>query len=117
MQVALALALQAAQAGGPAAVTPIAFDLAAHRPAAEDDADLPLSCRLRDPAEIVVCARRRGGANGYPIDEWVRIFATGPLVAETGIAPNTVVRAYTEQAELGAGQVSKRAMVGIKLGF
>lgn len=110
----LAVAAQAAQMIAPPGVAPVTFDLATYRPA--EDPDLPFSCRLRDPDEIVVCARRRGGGD-YPIDYWAKVFATAPLVAETGIAPNTSVRAYTEQVELGGGQVSKRAMVGVKLRF
>ena len=115
MGLALALALQAAGAAQPAGVKPIEFDLATHR--AADDGELSILCRSQDPSEIVVCARRRGGANGYPIDYWAKIFASTPLVAETGIAPNTSVRAFTEQVDFGGGQVSKRALVGVKLRF
>jgi hypothetical protein len=116
MQVVLAIALQAAQTIAAGEMMPVTFDLATHRPAA-GDGEVPFACRLRDPDELVVCARRRGGAKDYPMDYWARIFATTPLVAETGIAPNTSVRAFTEQVDFGGGQVSKRAMVGVKLKF
>jgi hypothetical protein len=115
MQLALALALQAAQIAGAVGVEPVEFDLATHRPEGAGEGSLSLSCRSRDPSEVVVCARR-GGGNGYPIDYWAKVFATTPLVAETGIAPNTSgARLYGaggarqrpgEQARAGGGEAA-----------
>jgi hypothetical protein len=51
------------------------------------------------------------------MEEMERRYATRPLRAETGIGGSTVARAFVEQVDLGQGQVSKRAMIGIKLPF
>ena len=107
MSLALLLALQAAPQG-PAGLPAIDFDLARVKPA--------------DPcatggggSDIVVCGRRPRG--DYDIEKWARIFATEPLVAETSIGRGAVARAYVESVAMPGGQVSKRAMVGIKLPF
>lgn len=42
---------------------------------------------------------------------------TGPLLAEKSIGPGAVLRAYVESVEMPGGQISKRAMVGAKVGF
>ena len=116
MQLVLAIALQAASAAAtlPIVAAPIDFDLAALIP---DEAALRIGCRGGggEAAEIVVCARRRGG--DYPMEAMARRYASKPLVAETGIAPNTDVRAYTESVPMPGGQTSKRALVGVKLRF
>lgn len=115
MALAWLIAVQAAAAGAPGPAVPIDFDLAGLPTGAGEDA-FRIGCRRGgDTDEIVVCARRRGG--DYPMEEMARRFAFTPPVAETGIAPNTSARAYVEQVELGSGQVSKRAMVGVKLRF
>jgi hypothetical protein len=107
MKLALLLALQAAPQA-PAVPLAIDFDLARVKPA--------------DPCEtggggsdIVVCGRRPGGA--YELEKWERVFRTKPLIAERSIGRGAVARAYVESVAMPAGQVSKRAMVGIKMGF
>jgi hypothetical protein len=120
MSLALLIALQApppsprpAQAPpqalpqAPAELPAIDFDLARVKPA--------------DPcvtggsgSEIVVCGRRRAD---YDMEKWARVFRTDPLVAETAIGSGTTVRAYGESVAMPGGQVSKRAMVGVKLKF
>ena len=117
MGLAVWMAVQATAAAASATglAAPIDFDLAELPAGAGEDA-FRIGCRRGgDSDEIVVCARRRGG--NYPMDEMARRYAFKPLVAETGIAPDTSLRAYTEQVEFGSGQVSKRAMVGVKLRF
>ncbi|HEX8401032.1 MAG TPA: hypothetical protein VF628_04940 [Allosphingosinicella sp.] len=119
MTLAWATALQvassaAAAMSGEAKPAPIDFDLARMIP---NEAALRIGCRGGggDASEIVVCARRRGG--DYPVEEMARRYASKPLMAETGIAPDTSVRAYTESVPMPGGQTSKRAMVGVKLRF
>lgn len=107
MKLALLLALQAAP---PGAADPLAidFDLASVKPA--------------DPCEtggggsdIVVCGRRPRG--DFDLDKWERAFRTKPLVAEKGIGRGAAARIYLDSAAMPGGQVSKRALVGIKIGF
>jgi hypothetical protein len=107
MRLALLLALQASPQA-PVGLPNIDFDLAKAKPS--------------DPCEtggrgsdIVVCGRRPRG--DYDMEKWARIFATEPLVAETPIGRGAVARAYVESVPMPGGQVSKRAMVGIKLPF
>lgn len=91
----------------------IDFDLARYRPA--DDGARACS-GTPGPAEIVVCgARRRGGA--YPMAQWARIFATRPLVAETGIAGNLRGDVHAEAVPLDRGAVSNRVMIRLTVPF
>ncbi len=121
MALTLWLAVQASAAPGTLPVPPIQFDLATAR---STEAGLPGRCGAGAGADlggngngndIVVCGRRGGG--DYPMEEMERRYATRPLRAEVGIGGGSVARAYTEQVELAPGQVSKRAMIGIKLPF
>jgi len=112
MILAWLLALQAAGSPAGAAPTPSDFDLAKYRPAEPE----PGSCVAARPGEIVVCGRRQGGG-AYPLAEMEAKFREKPLRAETSIAPGTSLRAYGEQVDFGNGQVSKRAMIGVKLKF
>lgn len=107
MRLALLLALQAAPQA-PADPLPIDFDLATVKPA---DA-----CRTGGGgSDIVVCGRRPRA--DYDLKKWERVFRTDPLTAETSIGRGAVARAYVESVAMPGGQVSKRAMVGIKMGF
>jgi hypothetical protein len=93
------------------------FDLAGVRPA--DDLDLLSAreaCRRQSPDEILVCGRRRS-ADGYPMEEMERVFATRPIVAEMSIGGGAAGRAFVESAALDRGAVSTRVMVGIRLPF
>ena len=110
MTLALLLALQAASPAGAAGADPLAvdFDLAEVKPRE--------GCAPGSGSDIVVCGRRRKN-DAYPLEEWERIFATKPLVAETGIGGGARVRAYVDSVVMPNGEVSKRAMVGIKLKF
>ena len=115
MSLALMLVLQAAAAPPAPLVAPIDFDLARYQ------ADGPSLARLRDcaagaPAAIVVCGRRRSGG-AYPMEEMERLYARGPLVAETGLIGNARARAYVESVAFPGGQISNRVMIGIKLPF
>ncbi|HEX9965643.1 MAG TPA: hypothetical protein VGB04_11745 [Allosphingosinicella sp.] len=107
MSLALLIALQAAPQA-PAEPLPIDFDLA--------------TVKRSDPCEtggagsdIVVCGRRLRG--DFDLEKWERVFRTGPLLAEKSIGRGAVARAFTESVDMPGGQVSKRAMVGIRLGF
>ncbi len=104
----LVLAFQSAAAAAPKEPAPVAFDLPRHRSAAA-------ACAEQGAADIVVCGRRIG--DGYRVPDLGRQYEERPLVAETGIAPNASVRAYTESVQMPDGQISKRAMVGVKLRF
>jgi hypothetical protein len=106
MSLALLLALQSAPpAERP---LPIDFDLAQVKPADP--------CKTGGAgSDIVVCGRRPSGDFDY--EKWERVFRTEPLVAEKAIGPGAVVRAYVESVAMPDGQVSKRAMVGVKVGF
>lgn len=107
MRLALLLALQAAPQA-PTGALAIEFDLARVKPA--------------DPcgtggagSDIVVCGRRPGGV--YDLEKWERVFRTKPLVAEKGIGPGATAGIYVDSVAMPGGQVSKRALVGIKLRF
>ena len=106
------LLLLAAAAAPPAAPAPrvadIDFDLA------DMAADVG-RCGQQASGEIVVCGRRSGG--DYPMEEWERVFAARPLLAETEIAPGVTGRAFVQSVQFPNGEVSKRIMVGIKLPF
>ena len=109
MALSFLLTLQAAAApvSAPAAAPP--FDLAKVGSAA-GEAD---RCR-RPSGEIVVCGRP---TPDYPLEQWEKVFATSPVVAETPIlGGKATARAYVESVGVG-GFVSKRAMIGIKLPF
>ena len=108
MSLALLLALQAAPPAPDGPLLPTDFDLAAVKPADR--------CGTGGGgADIVVCGRRPPGA--YDFEKWERVFRTGPLRAETAIGGGAVASAYVESVAMPGGQVSKRAMVGVKLGF
>lgn len=109
------LALQAAAEPSLSAAVPADFDLAKVRPR-DDEWRFGRSCRREGSDEIVVCARRRPG-NDYPLEEEARRFREKPIVAETAIGPGATLRAYGESAAMPDGQISKRAMIGVKLRF
>jgi hypothetical protein len=117
MSLVLILALQAAlPASSPAPiVAPIDFDLGRYR-SGEPGLALPGRDCSGGGAAIVVCGRRRSGG-AFPMEEMERLFAQGPLVAETGLTGAMRGRAYVERVEFPGGQVSNRVMVGIKLPF
>jgi hypothetical protein len=107
MKLALLLALQAAPQA-PAGVLAIEFDLARAKPS--------------DPcatgaggSDIVVCGRRPRGV--FDMEKWERVFRTAPLVAERSIGPGRTIGAYVDSVPMPGGQVSKRALVGVKIGF
>lgn len=109
MSLALLLALQAAApatAGPPPAID---FDLARVKPAD------PCRTGGGGGADIVVCGRRPGGV--FDFEKWERVFRTAPLVAETAIGRGAKAGIWVESVAMPGGQVSKRAMVGIKMGF
>ncbi len=107
--------LIALQAAGSSMPPPSAaeFDLAKYRPA--PSAGEERACPGQSGTEIVVCGRREPAP--YPLEEMERRFREKPIVAERGIAPNLSVRAYGESVGVGAGLISNRAMVGVKLRF
>ena len=110
MALAILLTLQAAAAPASAPPASEPFDLAKVEPSRDDDGE---GCR-RASGEIVVCGRP---AADYPLDEWEKIVATRPIVAERSILGGSAkARAYVESVGVG-GFVSKRAMVGIKFPF
>lgn len=108
MSLALLLALQAAPPAPAGPLPAIDFDLARVKPANR--------CETGGVgSEIVVCGRRPPGV--YDFEKWERVFRTGPLLAEKEIGPGAVLRAYVESVEMPGGQISKRAMVGVKVKF
>ncbi|HWT13221.1 MAG TPA: hypothetical protein VN231_10750 [Allosphingosinicella sp.] len=116
MIVAFLLAVQSAPAAPPlAAPAAIDFDLARLPPAgaAGRGAD---SCRPREGEEILVCGYRRRDGD-YPFAAMAGRFATGPLVAETGIGGGATARAYVDGVTFSNGTTSNRVMVGIRLPF
>lgn len=107
MSLAILLALQAAPQPA-AAPLPIDFDLAQVKPADP--------CRTGGGgSDIVVCGRRPRA--DFDMEKWERVFRTEPLVAEKGIGPGRTVGLYLDSVAMPGGQVSKRALVGIKIGF
>jgi len=111
MALILMLALQASTSSAPA-LPEIDFDLARY---GRDEIALGQSACRRDPSEIVVCARRGGGA--YPLEEMARIFEPGRLVAETRVAGNLTAGVRVESAPMPAGAVSNRVLIGLRLPF
>jgi hypothetical protein len=112
MALYLILALQAAAAPAPA-LAEVDFDLARYR-----QVELGLGACRRDPSEIVVCARREGGA--YPLAEMARIFEPGRIVAEARIAGNLTGDLHLEQVQprpADRGGVANRIMFGLRLPF
>jgi hypothetical protein len=108
MRLALLLALQSASQAAPAGPLAIDFDLARVKPAG------PCATGAAG-SDIVVCGRRPSG--DYDMEKWQRVFRTDPLVAEKSIGPGTTAGVYVDSVAMPGGQVSKRALVGIKLGF
>jgi hypothetical protein len=113
MSLALLIAFQAAAAPAappPADIRTIDFDLSRYRPA-------PLACAPA-PGNILVCGRRPAGSlSAAEMARLAKLYAQGPIDAETGLFGKVRGRVYTEQAGMPNGQVSKRAMVGIRLPF
>lgn len=109
MALILLFALQAAAQAGSAALLPVDFDLAAVRPAEPDDCG-------GGGSEIVVCGRRANGG-AYPLEAMARIFEPKPLVAETALGGGVTGRVFVDSVTMPDGQVSKRAMVGLKMKF
>jgi hypothetical protein len=113
MSLALLIALQAAApaAGGkPVDVRTIEFDLSRYRPA-------PVAC-ARSPGDILVCGRRPAGSIGAAeMARLAKLYEQGPIDAETGLFGKVRGRVYTEEVGMPGGQVSKRAMIGIRLPF
>ncbi len=106
MSLALLLALQAAPQES-AVPLPIDFDLAKVKPGDP--------CRTGGGgSEIVVCGRRPGD---FDFEKWERVFGTEPLLAETALGGGAVARAYGESVGMPGGQISKRAMVGVRVKF
>jgi len=110
MALTLLLALQAAGQPVPLGTGAADFDLARFQPAAPD------ACRGQNASEIVVCGRRQAG-DGYRLKELSRAFEEKPLRAETSISGGAVARAYVDSVMMPNGEISKRAMVGVKIGF
>ncbi|HYG46713.1 MAG TPA: hypothetical protein VD846_02125 [Allosphingosinicella sp.] len=109
MSLALLLALQPAPPAPGPRLLPVDFDLAEVKPAD------PCRTGAAGASDIVVCGRRPGGV--FDFTKWEREFRTRPLLAEKGIGPGTVIRAYGESVGMPGGQISKRAMVGLRLKF
>ena len=112
MALALLMAVQAAASSAPAGAVPIEFDLKTHKPA--PDPEGAAACAQQSASDIVVCGRR---GPGYRVPELDGRYDEKPLRAEIGIGGGTTVRAYVESVEFPNGQVSKRAMVGVKMKF
>jgi hypothetical protein len=75
-------------------------------------------CQRQNASEIVVCGRSRGG-NGpsfAELEELERQFRDKPVRAEARIGKSTL-RAYGDSVQMPGGQISKRAMIGIKMPF
>lgn len=137
MSLILVLSLQAAAVATPAASAPppaaapssgalrwAMIDPAARRAAGNGDPlDFDLahyrstgSCGSATGADILVCARRRGG--DYPLARWARIFGPeAPIRTEMGLGGGATGDVHVEQQEYSNGTVAKRVMVGIRLPF
>ena len=111
MNLALILALQAAAAQPAPTLASIDFDLARFRPV-----EFGLArCDRADPSAILVCGRRTRGA--YPLDRMALEFEPERIVAETGLIGNLNGYIGVEAVEFPGGQVSNRAMIGIRTPF
>ena len=113
MQASQPLAPPVAPSAAPSAPIPSDFDLARLVPSSNDSE----ACRSRDGTEIVVCGTRRI-VSDYPLEAMARLFREAPPPrAEIGIGGGATARIYGESAEMPLGQISKRAMVGIRIPF
>jgi hypothetical protein len=113
MSLALLIALQAASPSEPptADIRKIDFDLSLYRLR-------PAPGCSPAPGDILVCGRRP--AESLSADEMARLaklYEQGPMDAETGLFGPVRGRIYTEEVAMPGGQVSKRAMIGIRLPF
>ena len=109
MRLALLLALQAAPQA-PAEPLAIDFDLARVKPAE------PCETGGAGGSDIVVCGRRpRGDLRPREMGARVPDRPAPRREGESAAAPSS--GAYGESVEMPGGQVSKRAMVGVKLKF
>jgi hypothetical protein len=109
MSLALLLALQAAPPASAAPLPAIDFDLARVKSADRCESG------GGGGSDIVVCGRRPSVA--FDFEKWERVFRTDPLLAEKGIGGGAVARGYVESVEMPGGQISKRAMVGVRVKF
>jgi hypothetical protein len=121
MSLALLISLQAAAApvAPPAAadrpvdIRKIVFDLSLYRPAPR-----PMFGCTPDPGGILICGRRPAGSLGAAeMARMAKLYEQGPVDAETGLFGKVRGRVYTEEVAMPQGQVSKRAMIGIRLPF
>jgi hypothetical protein len=115
MSLALLIALQAAAAPAadrkPVDIRKIHFDLSLYRLAPAADCSPA-------PGDILVCGRRPTAAlSAAEMARLAKLYEQGPLDAETGLFGPVRGRVYTEEVAMPGGQVSKRAMVGIRLPF
>lgn len=108
----LLIAFQAAASSAPAGPLPVEFDLKTHKPA--PDPEGAAACAQQNASDIVVCGRR---GQGYRVPELDGRYDEKPLRAEIGIGGGATLRGYVESVEFPNGQVSKRAMIGIKTKF
>jgi hypothetical protein len=114
MSLALLIAFQAAAAPAadqkPVDIRTIDFDLSRYRPS-------PLAC-APSPGDILVCGRRPAvSLSAAEMARLAKLYEQGPIDAETGLVGNVRGRVYTEEVAMPNGQVSKRAMIGIRLPF
>ena len=108
MALGILLAIQAAAPAPAPSLVPVEFDLGKVKPSDP--------CAGGATSEIVVCGRRVGQGD-YDLEAWEKVFRDKPLIAEIGVGGGATARAYVESAPMPQGQVSKRVMIGIKMGF
>jgi len=110
MSLALLIALQAA-APPPVDIRKMDFDLSLYRPR-------PTSGCEPEAGGILVCGRRPvADLSPEEMARLAKLYEQGPIDAETGLVGKVRGRVYTEEVAMPGGQVSKRAMIGIRLPF
>jgi len=96
----------------PESPPPIKFDILLKQPK-------PPVCEQGNSDEIVVCAAQPQDPEQFrlrPLKDGQK-FREGPIKAEMAISENATLAAEADSADMGAGGVSKRLMVRLKIKF
>ncbi|WP_114952326.1 hypothetical protein [Sphingosinicella terrae] len=112
MAALFALALQAASAPPP--IMPLPFDL--RTIPSDQGRGGPETCGETEGDEILVCGRRRDDER-YRVRMPANPYAEAPVRAGMGLGGGATAVVQVQSVEFPAGQISKRALVTIRVPF